>query len=134
MRKNVQVMRENIGLSFGLGFLSIFAFFFAAESLEVKGKDSAQEIVAGCIALAVSMAIFQFLVSRRSARNMAARWPNVVSMLAPLFAFVLLIAALEPRAFLLQGVPALLTGCAGALAGALAASNRDGRGADTQAH
>ncbi len=123
MERNVRSPRGNIALSFGLGVLSVFAWFFVAESFEVKGQNSAREMVAGGTALAILMALFQFLVSRRAVRSRTARWPALVSMLAPLFAIVMLAAALEPRAFLPQAVPMFLTGCAGALAGSFAASN-----------
>jgi hypothetical protein len=72
--------------------------------------------------VALYLAISQFLVARKSGGGLRADWPILVAMIAPLLAMFLLMAAVEKRGTVLaQGVPMLLAGCIGCLAGSVAA-------------
>ena len=104
-----------------LGLLSPFVFIMGAEPFEVRGKTSIQEILAGCIAVALYLAVCQFMATRNSSSGLRDDWPLLAAMMAPLLAMVLLIAAVEKGDVVLaQGVPMLLAGSIGGLAGAVA--------------
>ena len=139
-----------IVISIVLGFLSPFALMIGAEPFEVHGRNSVKEVLAGCIAVALYLAVCQFLVARSSdpglrADSAAARgsggeaipfwqhrssrigvllpgWPILAAMIAPLLAVSFLMMATEKRGEVLApGLPMMLAGCIGCLAGALAA-------------
>jgi len=104
-----------------LGLLSPFVFIMGAEPFEVRGKTSIQEILGGCIAVALYLAVCQFMATRNSSSGLRDDWPLLAAMMAPLLAMVLLIAAVEKGDVVLaQGVPMLLAGSIGGLAGAVA--------------
>ena len=110
-----------IVLSVVLGLLSPFVFIMGAEPFEVRGKTSIQEILGGCIAVALYLAVCQFMATRNSSSGLRDDWPILAAMMAPLLAMVLLIAAVEKGDVVLaQGVPMLLAGSIGCLAGAVA--------------
>ncbi|MGA9624546.1 MAG: hypothetical protein WBQ65_08760 [Bryobacteraceae bacterium] len=110
-----------IVLSVVLGLLSPFVFIMGAEPFEVSGKNSIQEVLAGCIAVALYLAVCQFLVARNSGNRFRADWPILAAMMAPVLAMFFFIAAVEKGDVMLeQGVPMLLAGCIGCLAGSVA--------------
>jgi hypothetical protein len=96
-----------------------------AEPFEARGGNSLKEVLAGCIAMALYLALCQFLVARsaRSAGGTRAVWSSsFVAMIAPLAVAFLAIAVMEKSAVVLeQDVPMLFAGCTGCLAGALLA-------------
>ena len=105
-------------LSVVLGLLSPLVFIMGAEPFEARGETSIQEILAGCIAVALYLAVCQFMATRNSSSGLRADWPILAAMMAPLLAVVLFI--FERDAVLTQGVPMLLAGCIGCLAGSVA--------------
>jgi hypothetical protein len=107
-----------IVLSVVLGLLSPLVFILGAEPFEVRGKNSIQEVLAGCIAVALYLAVCQFLAVRNSSSGFRDDWPVLAAMVAPALAVVLII--FERDAVLTQGVPMLLAGCIGCLAGSVA--------------
>ena len=112
-------------LSAILGLFSPIVGMLGAAPFEVRGTTSLKEGLAGCVALALYLALCQFLVARsaRFAGDTRAVWSsNFVAMIAPLAVAFLAIVVLEkPGVVLAQGVPMLLAGCTGCLTGALAA-------------
>jgi hypothetical protein len=110
-----------IVLSVVLGLLAPFVFIMGAEPFEARGKTSVQEVLAGCIAVALYLAVCQSMATRKSSSGIRADWPILAAMVAPLLAVVLFIAAVEKGDVVLtQGVPMLLAGCIGCLAGSVA--------------
>ena len=107
-----------IVLSVVLGLLSPLVFIMGAEPFEARGETSIQEILAGCIAVALYLAVCQFMATRNSSSGLRADWPILAAIMAPLLAVVLFI--FERDAVLTQGVPMLLAGCIGCLAGSVA--------------
>ena len=108
-------------LSVVLGLLAPFVFIMGAEPFEARGKTSVQEVLAGCIAGALYLAVCQFMATRNSSSGIRADWPILAAMMAPLLGMVLFIAAVENGDVVLaQGVPMLLAGCIGCLAGSVA--------------
>ena len=96
-------------------------FILGAEPFEVRGKNSIQEILAACIAVALYLAVCQFMATRNSSSGFRADWPILAAMMAPLLAAFFLIAAGEKGDVVLaQGVPMLLAGSIGCLAGSVA--------------
>jgi hypothetical protein len=96
-----------------------------AEPFEARGGNSLKEVLAGCVAMALYLALCQFLVARsaRSAGSTPAVWSSLfVAMIAPLVVAFLAIAIMEKSGVVLeQDVPMLFAGCTGCLAGALIA-------------
>jgi hypothetical protein len=110
-----------IVLSVVLGLLSPLVFIMGAEPFEVPGKNSVQEVLAGSIAVALYLAVCQFMATRNSSSGLRDDGPILAAMIAPLLAIFLLIAAVEKGDVLwAQGVPMLLAGCVGGLAGSVA--------------
>jgi hypothetical protein len=109
-----------IVLSVVLGLLSPLVFILGAEPFEVRGKTSIQEVLAGCIAVALYLAVCQFMATRNSSSGFRDDWPILAAMMAPLLAMFM--AAVEKGGVVLaQGVPMLLAGSIGGLAGSVAA-------------
>jgi hypothetical protein len=110
-----------IVLSVVLGLLSPLVFIMGAEPFEARGETSVQEVLAGCIAVALYLAVCQFMATRNSSSGLRADGPVLAAMVAPLLAVVLFIAAVEKGDVVLaQGVPMLLAGSIGCLAGSVA--------------
>jgi len=110
-----------IVLSVVLGLLSPFVFIMGAEPFEVRGKTSIQEILGGCIAVALYLAVCQFMATRNSSSGLRDDWPILAAMVAPVLAMFLFMAAAEKGGVVLaQGVPMLLAGSIGCLAGSVA--------------
>jgi hypothetical protein len=95
-----------------LGLLSPLVFILGAEPFEVRGKNSIQEILAGCIAVALCLAVGQFLAVRNSSSGFRADWPILAAMIAPALAWCLIMED--------SGLPMLLAGSIGCLAGSVA--------------
>jgi hypothetical protein len=111
-----------IVLSVVLGLLSPLVFIMGAEPFEARGKTSVQEVLAGCIAVALYLAVCQFMATRNSSSGFRDDWPILAAMMAPLLAMFLFMAAVEKGGVVLaQGVPMLLAGSIGCLAGSVAA-------------
>jgi len=110
-----------IVLSVVLGLLSPFVFIIGAEPFEAPGKTSIQEVLGGCLAVALYLAVCQFMATRNSSSGFRADWPILAAMMAPVLAMVLFMAAVEKGDVVLaQGVPMLLAGLIGCLAGSVA--------------
>ena len=103
-----------IVLSVVLGLLSPIVFIMGAEPFEVRGENSVQEVLAGCIAVALYLAVCQFLAVRNSGSGLRANWPILAAMVAPLLAICLIMVSSDR-------FPILLAGLIGCLAGAAAA-------------
>jgi hypothetical protein len=103
-----------IVLSVVLGVLSPLVFIMGAEPFEVPGKNSVQEVLAGSIAVALYLAVGQFLAVRNSSSGFRADWPILAAMVAPLLAVCLIMGSSD------VGVPMLLAGSIGCLAGSVA--------------
>jgi hypothetical protein len=99
-------------LSVVLGFFSPIVFIIGAEPFEVRGENSVQEVLAGCIAVALYLAVCQFLAVRNSGSGLRDDWPILAAMVAPLLAGCLIVED--------SGLPMLLAGCIGCLAGSVA--------------
>ena len=108
-----------IVLSVVLGVLSPLVFFMGAGHFEGGGGNLVGIVLAGSIAVALYFAVCQFMATRNSSGGLRANWPILAAMVAPLLAVVLFI--LKGDVELTQGVPMVLAGCIGCLAGALAA-------------
>jgi hypothetical protein len=107
-----------IVLSVVLGLLSPLVFIMGAEPFEGRGGNLVQGVLAGSIAVALYLAVCQFMATRNSSSGLRDDWPVLAAMVAPLLAVVLFI--FERDAVLTQGVPMLLAGCIGCLAGSVA--------------
>jgi hypothetical protein len=112
-------------LSAILGLFSPLVFMLGAEPFEARGGNSLKEVLAGCVALALYLALCQFLVARSVGSNGRTRavWSSsFAAMIAPLaVAFLAIVVLEEPGVVLAQGLPMLFAGGTGCLAGALAA-------------
>jgi hypothetical protein len=97
-----------------LGLLSPLLYILGAEPFEVRGENSVQEILAGGVAVALYLAVCQFLATRNSSGGLRADWPILAAMVAPLLAVCLIMGSSD------VGVPMFLAGCVGCLAGAVA--------------
>jgi len=101
-----------IVLSVVAGFCSLFVFIMGAEPFEVRGKTSIQEVLAGGVAVALYLAVCQFLAVRKSGSGFRADWPILAAMIAPVLAWCLIMEN--------SSLPMLLAGCIGCLAGSVA--------------
>jgi hypothetical protein len=95
------------------GFFSPIVYIMGAEPFEVRGENSVQEVLAGCIAVALYLAVCQFLAVRNSGSGFRANWPILAAMVAPLLAICLIMVGSD-------GFLILLAGCIGSLAGSVA--------------
>lgn len=124
-------------LSAILGLFSPLVFMLGAAPFEGGGGNSLKEVLAGSVAIALYLALCQFLVARRErfASGTHAVWSSTfAAMIAPVPLAFLAIAVLEKADVVLeQGLPMLFAGCAGCLAGALTARwARDSQGAHAE--
>lgn len=114
-----------IVLSAILGLFSPLVFMLGAEPFEVRGTTSSKEVLAGCVAMALYLALCQFLVARNARfedRTLAVWSSTFAAMIAPVpVAFLAIVVLEKPGVVLVQGFPMLIAGCTGCLAGALAA-------------
>ena len=109
-------------LSAILGLFSPLVFMLGAAPFEGGGGNSLKEVVAGSVAIALYLALCQFLVARsaHSAGRTRAVWSSsFVAMIAPVAILFLynVVSGQGPGVV----VPMLLAGCTGCLTGALAA-------------
>ena len=134
-------MRQ-IAISIWLGFLALPAFFFGVLPFDVNGQPTPfKGMVSGCAAVALCLAVCQFLVARRSGLEAAASapatgmftagqrpretsillagWPLQLGMLAPVAGMCCLMLLLDPQpnertapAFLSAGIIGVLVGAA----------------------
>jgi hypothetical protein len=134
-------MRQ-IAISVLLGFLALPAFFFGAELFDVNGQPTPLTgIVSGCTAVALCLAVCQFLVAGSSGGEAAAGaaatgmftagqrpreisvllpgWSLPLAMLAPVVGICCLMLLLDPKpgertapAFLSAGIIGVLAGAA----------------------
>jgi len=108
--------------SFVLGLLSPFVGILGASPFEVPGQNPIRERVAGGLAVALYLALCQFLVAPRESRRLGAKWPTMVAMAASLLAMCLLIVASEGgKAWVFSAGPMLISGCLGIVVGAVVA-------------
>ena len=73
-------------LSIVLGLFAPVVAFMGAEVVEVPGQNPIRERVVGGLAVALYLAICQFLVTPRGSRKLGANWPTMVALGAPLLA------------------------------------------------
>ena len=119
---------QRIIISFGLGFVSPIAFVLGAEPFEVSGASSVKEIAGGCIAVALWLAIGQYWIARKAGSGLRCSWPGVTTAdLVLLGWFLFMTAAESPRTVISQGVPMLVSGCFGSLAGSVIAALQEAR-------
>lgn len=112
-------------LAVGLGLLTPFAFILGAEPFEVRGRTSLAEVAAGCVAVILYLAFCQYRVALRAGQGPSVHWNTVIAMWAPVAASVGFVASVEKwRTVLTQGLPMLLAGTTGVMAGALLAARR----------
>jgi uncharacterized membrane protein HdeD (DUF308 family) len=100
-------------LSVVLGFFSPIVYIIGAEPFEARGETSVQEVLAGCIAVALYLAVCQFMATRNSSSGLRDDWLILAAMVAPLVAISFIMESSDR--FLI-----LLAGCIGCLAGAVA--------------
>jgi len=112
-------------LSAILGLFSPLVFMLGAEPFEARGGNSLKEVLAGCVAMALYLALCQFLVARNARfedRTLAVWSSTFAAMIAPVpVAFLAIVVLEKPGVVLAQGAPMLFAGCTGCLAGALIA-------------
>ena len=136
------IAMRQIAISVWLGFLALPALFFGAARFDVNGQPTPLKgIVRGCAAVALCLAVCQFLVARRSGREADAGaaatgmftagqrpreigvrlpgWSLPLAMLAPVVGMCCLMLLLDPKpseriapAFLSAGIIGLLAGAA----------------------
>lgn len=109
-------------LSIVLGLFATVVAFMAAAMVEVPGQNPIQERVAGSLAVAIYLAICQFLVTPRESRKPGANWPSMVALGAPLLVLSFIAEAkdLWERAFMYG--PIVISGWLGIAAGAIVAA------------
>ena len=112
-------------LAAGLGLITPFVFILGAAPFEVVGRTSVAEVAAGCVAVILYLAFCQYRVALKAGQGPAVHWTPVIAMWAPVAASVALIASVEKwKTVLTQGLPMLLAGTTGVMAGALLAARR----------
>jgi len=112
--------KRSIALPVWMSLFSPGAFIAGAEPFDRPGPLPVKAIVAGCIAVAVYLAACQVLAVLRSRDDWRSRCSVFLIILTPILAASLLTLAVEKRqVFLSQGVPMLVSGFIGNLAGAL---------------
>jgi len=112
-------------LAIGLGLITPIVFILGAAPFEVRGRTSLAEVAAGCVAVILYLAFCQYRVALKAGQGPAVHWNTVIAMWAPVAASVALIASVENwRTLLTQGLPMLLAGTTGVMAGALLAARR----------
>ena len=79
----------------------------------MPGKNSVQEVLAGGVAVALYLAVCQFMATRNSSSGLRDDWPILAAMIAPLLAICLIMVSSD-------GFPMLLAGSIGCLAGSVA--------------
>ena len=117
-------MRQ-IAISFWLGFLALPAFFFGVLPFDVNGQPTPLKgIVSGFAAVALCLAVCQFLVARSSGSEVDAGdappsgWLLLLAMLAPVVGMFCLAWLLDPQASETDRLPFMSAGIIGVLAGA----------------
>jgi len=104
--------------SFVLGLTGLLVYFVAASAVEVPGTSSTREIIVGCLVGAPFLAFCQFWLASRDAPGFRPKWPTVIAMVAPLIA---ILPFIDRGAVVPQGIPMVIMGALGILAGAFAA-------------
>jgi len=109
-------------LSIVLGLFAPVVAFMGGELVEVPGQNPIRERVVGGLAVALYLAVCQFLVTPRGSRKLGANWPTMVALGAPLLAlsFVADAKDLWERVYLYG--PIVISGWLGILAGAVVAA------------
>jgi hypothetical protein len=116
---------ERFALSFALGLLAPFVFIIGAEPFAVGGRTSVGEVAAGCLGGTLYLAGCQFWVARKENRGLVANWPTVIGMATPQLGVLILMQHVEKRGTVIsQGLPMLIAGCVGILAGTVLAARR----------
>ena len=112
--------KGSIALPVWMSLFSLFAFIAGGELFDRPGPLPVRAIVAGCIAVAVYLAACQVLAVLRSPDDWRSRGSVFLIILTPILAAFLFMLAVEKRQVVLsQGVPMLVSGFIGNLAGAL---------------
>lgn len=119
---------KRIAISFWLGFSSVFVFVLGAEPFDAPRPTPVKAILVGCTALALFLAVGQFWIVRKGGLGLRAVWPGLVATDLAVLGWFLFMVAFETRSNVLsRGVPMLLSGCFGSLAGAVIAARGAGR-------
>src|ERR1019366_2059536 len=105
-----------IVLSVVLGLLSPLVFIMGPEPFEAHRENSVQEVLAGGVAVALYLAVCQFMATRNSSSGLRDDWPMLAAMIAPLLAICLFMVATGSSDV---AVPMLLAGSIGCLAGSV---------------
>jgi hypothetical protein len=119
---------DRVFLSAVLGFTALFVFFVTAAVLEVPGINSTREVVASCLAGGLYLGCCQGWVTWRTPGGLMTRGRTMVAMLAPLLLLAVVIYMVENRSWV-PGLPWLLAGGLGSLAGAWFSGRRNRPGA-----
>ena len=98
-----------------LGLLAPVVYLLAAKFFQVDGSPSIKGIAAGCLAVALFLAISQFCTARKGSRGLGA----LTAMTVPLF---IGLAVIGRSAFLVSGLPMLIAGFLGIFVGAVLAA------------
>jgi hypothetical protein len=109
-------------LSVVLGLFAPIVAFMGAEAFEVPGQNPIQEKVAGSLAVALYLAICQFLVTPRESRKPGANWPTMVALGAPLLALSFIAEAKDLWERVYNYGPIVISGWLGMLVGAVVAA------------
>ena len=108
-----------------LVLLTPFAFMLGAEPFEARGRTSLAEVAAGCVAVILYLAFCQYRIALKAGQWPVVHWNMVIAMGAPMAASTALIASVEKWGTVLtQGLPMLLAGSIGVMAGALPTARR----------
>jgi hypothetical protein len=108
-------------LSIVLGIFTLVVFIGAAESFQGKNPTAAAMAATG-LAVALYLAMAQFLVAPQGSRGLRGKWPTVAAMGAPVLAICLIAIASEGgRTGLFSALLMFVPGCLGILIGALGA-------------
>ena len=120
-------MRQ-IAISFWLGFLALPAFFFGVLPFDVNGQPTPLKgIVSGFAAVALCLAVCQFLVARSSGSEVDAGdapppgWLLLLAMLAPVVGMCCLGLLLDPQPSERDAPAFMSASIIGVLAGAVLA-------------
>jgi hypothetical protein len=118
-------MMKRVMISALLGLLAPVVFTLGAEPFEVIGRTSWLEISGGCMAVLLYLGLAQFLVSPKGQPGLGGKGPTMIAMLGAVAVTVATIAVLERIDTLVsQGIPLLLAGCLGTIAGAFGAGRK----------
>ena len=108
-----------------LGLLTPFVAILGAEPFEGQGQNSPKVIVASSLAIALYTAACQFWVVQGITRALGpVNWPVLGAMVASLLVVTILMVLQEEVTWVNYGLPVLIAGSVGGLAGNFLATRR----------